>query len=76
VKFNCKGGKLKSGAGSWKLSEKVGKESGRLELLAGVGATHTPTQVTIWAKSGKETATDDSISLQAPSTGRLTGRRD
>jgi len=31
VRFNCKGGKLKSGSGSWSLSEKVGKESGRLE---------------------------------------------
>ena len=55
---------MKSGSGNWRLSEKVGKESGRLELLVDVGATHTPTQVTIWAKIWKETATDDSISLQ------------
>ena len=67
---------MKFGSGNWRLSEKVGKESGRLELLVDVGAAHTPTQVTIWAKSGKETATDDSISPQAPLTGRLTGRRD
>ena len=40
--------------------------------LVDVGATHTPTQVTTWVKSGKETATDDSISLQAPLTRRLT----
>jgi hypothetical protein len=28
VRFNCEGGKLKSGSGNWRLSEKVGKEAG------------------------------------------------
>jgi hypothetical protein len=59
VRFNYEGGKLKSGSGKWRLSGKVGKESRRLELLVDVGATHTGDDL---GKSGKETATDHSIS--------------
>jgi hypothetical protein len=66
VRFNCEGGKLKPGSGNWRLSGKVGRESRRLELVVDAGVTHTPTQVTILGKSGMETATDNSISLQAP----------
>ena len=67
---------MKSGSGNWRLSEKVGKESGEAGAAGGCWSdAHANTGYEL-GKSGKETATDDSIFLQEPSTGRLTGRRD
>jgi hypothetical protein len=74
LRFSCEREKLSWGDGKRRLlgKGKVGKEFGRLERLAGVGSDARANTGDDRGQIWEGTSTEDSISLQAPSTDGLT----